>query len=44
LYALAVKVVDAVDAERLRQPGQVPVVLQTIAEASRNYRKQPGQS
>jgi len=39
LYALAVKVLDAVNAEQLKRPGQVPVVLKAIGEASRNYRE-----
>jgi hypothetical protein len=39
LYALAVKILEAADAEQLRRPGQVPVVLQAIGVASRNYRE-----
>jgi len=39
LYALAVKILEAANAEQLRQPGQVPVVLQAIGVASRNYRE-----
>jgi hypothetical protein len=38
LYALAVKILEAADAEQIRRPGQVPVVLQAMGEASRKYR------
>ena len=38
LYALAVKVLEAADPEQLKRPGQVPVVLQAMGEASRKYR------
>ena len=39
LYALAVKILEAADAEQIRRPGQVPAVLQAIGVASRNYRE-----
>src|SRR5207249_213995 len=37
LHDLAVKILEAADAEQLRRPGQVPAVLQAIGVASRNY-------
>ena len=39
LQALAVKVLEAADAEQLKRPGQVPVVIQAVGVASRNYRQ-----
>jgi len=39
LYDLAVKVLQAADAERLKNPADFPAVIRAMGEASRNYRE-----